>query len=129
MEGYFPVRLEKYRERKVIMLEKLKKEGELLNAKVTFIDGCISGSIDIRGQSASESIRSREARASASGPQLRLSPSPSNDLTYRRTITLFKVAAQAVQDKINELESSSAQQLWLRDLEELEGEYKRSFGL
>lgn len=124
LEAFYARRLPVYQERKNYILERLTEEITTLKHKIQFIQGVISGQINI--------VNCRVADVHAAMDQLNIpheiyKKSKTRNLSQEEITELTNQIA-AKEREYEELNQTSIEQMWLNDLQELETVYRNTYG-
>jgi len=129
LNAYVPVRLDYYQKRKDYQIDSLEKELNLLSNKAKYIQENLDGSIDLRNKKKNVIIKMLEDK-------LYDKIEEDNDYKYLLKMSMDSVsdenAEKIKQDKINkekeleELKSTTIQEIWMRELNELKSQLTSS---
>ncbi len=132
LEGYYGPRLEAYEIRRLKEIERLEAEAVMADAKARFIMAVLSGSLELRRASDEEIVAAMKAH---SLPALSGAAGSVDGYEYLLRMRMDRVKASAVQEaeaavlaaqeSVAALKSTTAAQLWLKDLEEFEAAWEK----
>jgi DNA topoisomerase-2 len=134
LEAYYGPRLEAYERRRAAEIARLKREATEADAKARFLAAVIAGTIDLRRASDEDIVAAMVAHElpPLSGAAQVTSV---DSYEYLLRLRMDRVKAAAVEEQqravavaraaVAELEATTAQQLWLRDLAEFVGAWKK----
>jgi len=125
IDEYYDTRLEYYKIRKEFLLNKLNEDLKLISNKTRFISETINDKIDLRKKKKDEIISLLN--------KMKFDDIYNNDYEYLRKMPMDSVCEESIEKMkkekdeitmvINELEASSNQELWLKELLSLKEEY------
>ena len=129
LDDFYEARLDMYAKRKAYWLDQLKKEANILEDKVKFIRGLISGEIDIRGKPKAVVDNDlvvfglRRVSSNKSGDQDEptfdyLTSMPMHMLTKEKAAELEQKCADKLKE-LKDLEDTSPTKMWLTELNDL----------
>ena len=133
IEEWYPYRFNLYKVRKEYILNKLKKELNIIKFKVKFILEFINGTIEIRNktkQSIMEMLEEKEY------PKLAIKLNDTNiSYDYLLKMDLYKLTKEEIDDltkkkeikelEVSELENKTISEIWTEELDELAKQYKK----
>jgi DNA topoisomerase-2 len=132
LEAYYGVRLDAYEERRKREMERLKYEAEVAEARARFIKAVLEGSIELRRATDEKIV---EMMKGHDLPALSGNSESVDGYEYLLKLRMDRVKATAVEEAMadaekatrekQELEKTSAGQLWLKDLEEFETAWEK----
>ena len=127
MEEFYGERLKKYEERRTKEIDSLKHDAQEADAKARFLRGVLNDTIDLRRKSDDEIVNAMKAHDL---PALNDMKQPNNVDSYEYLLKLRidRVKASAIEEaenavmraneRVKELENTTASQIWLRELDE-----------
>ena len=127
IEEFYGERLKKYEERRTKEIESLKHDAQEADAKARFLRGVLNDTIDLRRKSDDEIVNAMKAHDL---PALNDMKQPDNVDSYEYLLKLRidRVKASAIEEaetavmraneRVKELENTTASQIWLRELDE-----------
>ena len=120
IDRYFDVRLEKYAERKKLVLEKLEEDLKYAKAMVGFIFGNIDGTINLRNKTEHTIHKSLEERGlpTKDGSYEYLLSMPIRSLSHEKATSL-REKLERLESERNILANATPQTLWRAELDEL----------
>ncbi len=131
LEGFYGPRLEAYELRRQQEMRRLKAEAEEADAKARFIRAVLEGSLDLRRATDEQILAGMQAH---SLPGLS-SGTGIDRYDYLLRLRMDRVKATAIQEAeaavlvaktaVAELETTTAGELWLKDLQEFEAAWKK----
>lgn len=129
IDDYYDTRLEYYKIRKDFLLNKLKSDLKLISNKTRFINDNLNNKIDLRKKKKDEIISLLN--------KMKFDDIYSNDYEYLRKMPMDSVCEESIEkmkkendeitSSINDLECSSNEDLWLKELLILKEEYIRLY--
>jgi hypothetical protein len=131
LEGFYGPRLEAYELRRQQEMRRLKAEAEEADAKARFIRAVLEGSLDLRRATDEQILAGMQAH---SLPGLS-SGTGIDRYDYLLRLRMDRVKATAIQEAeaavlvaktaVAELETTTAGELWIKDLQECEAAWKK----
>ncbi len=132
LEGYYGPRLEAYEERRKQEMERLTREAELAEAKAKFIKAVLAGTIELRRATDEQIVKMMKSHTL---PALSGDSESVDGYEYVLKLRMDRVKASAVEEaekeavvarkEKEELEGTTASQLWLKDLDEFEAAWEK----
>ena len=129
IDDYYDTRLEYYKIRKEFLLNKLNSDLKLISNKTRFINDNLNNKIDLRKKKKDEIISLLN--------KMKFDDIYNNDYEYLRKMPMDSVCEESIEKmkkekneitcSINDLESNSNQDLWLKELLILKEEYMRLY--
>jgi DNA topoisomerase-2 len=129
IDDYYDTRLEYYNIRKEYLLKKLNEDLKLISNKTTFISETINDKIDLRKKKKVEIVQILTKH--------KFDDIYNNDYEYLRKMPMDSVCEESIEKmkkekdeitcSINDLESNSNEDLWLKELLILKEEYMRLY--
>ena len=129
IDDYYDTRLEYYKIRKEFLLNKLNSDLKLISNKTRFINDNLNNKIDLRKKKKDEIISLLN--------KMKFDDIYSNDYEYLRKMPMDSVCEESIEKmkkekdeitcSINDLESNSNEDLWLKELLILKEEYMRLY--
>lgn len=129
IDDYYDTRLEYYKIRKEFLLNKLNSDLKLISNKTRFINDNLNNKIDLRKKKKDEIISLLN--------KMKFDDIYNNDYEYLRKMPMDSVCEESIEKmkkekdeitcSINDLESNSNEDLWLKELLILKEEYMRLY--
>ena len=129
IDDYYDTRLEYYKIRKEFLLNKLNSDLKLISNKTLFINDNLNNKIDLRKKKKDEIITLLN--------KMKFDDIYNNDYEYLRKMPMDSVCEESIEKmkkekdeitcSINDLESNSNEDLWLKELLILKEEYMRLY--
>jgi len=129
IDDYYDTRLEYYKIRKEFLLNKLNSDLKLISNKTRFINDNLNNKIDLRKKKKDEIITLLN--------KMKFDDIYNNDYEYLRKMPMDSVCEESIEKmkkekdeitmNINELERSSNEELWLKELLILKEEYMKLY--
>ena len=129
IDDYYDTRLEYYKIRKEFLLNKLNSDLKLISNKTRFINDNLNNKIDLRKKKKDEIISLLN--------KMKFDDIYNNDYEYLRKMPMDSVCEESIEKmkkekdeitmNINELERSSNEELWLKELLILKEEYMKLY--
>jgi len=120
-------RLAKYSERKVAVLKQMRRDLVVLSSKARFISEVVDGTIkimDVKSDTIAARLKVRKFPVDeVTGTYEYLLKMPINQLTRERRETLLQ-NEKALKKEVSDLEKTSPQDLWRKDLDEFQKAWK-----
>jgi DNA topoisomerase-2 len=132
LEAYYRPRILAYEQRRVEEIKRLRQEADELSAKAKFIKAVLDGKLDLRGATDEEIVKQLQTN---SIPALSGNDDSVDGYEYVLRLRMDRVKASAVVDAeeaarramaaLHELEQTTAEKLWVNDLDEFEVAWKK----
>ena len=133
LEAYYRPRILAYEQRRLEEMKRLRQEAEELEAKARFIRAVLEGTLELRRATDEEIVERLKAHSIPAAMGSNADSVDGYDYVLRLRMDRVKASAvtdaeEAVKkamDAVKELESTTAETLWLKELDEFEAAWKK----